>query len=255
MRKSFSIVFTIAFMAVLVSACSLPQYGKPQATPTLLVLPTQTAQLLPTVAASQAPTAAPISQGQATVTPNPFPTLAVQGITPVPATQSVQTNFCTDGQVTTLINNFKTALQNSDGTLLASLVSPVHGMDARLYRDGRVVNYDRAHAKFLFDSTFSVNWGSAPGSGLETTGSFHETIVPALLDVFNKKFTLTCNQIKVGGTTYQAAWPYKGINYYSVYYAGSQGSGSLDWHTWLLGVSYTNGTPYLYAIMQFRWEP
>jgi hypothetical protein len=254
MKKIFSIVFTLAFTGVLISACSLPEYGKPLATPTLLVLSTQTA-LSPTLApTSQAPTIVATTQGQSTVTPNPFPTLAGQA-TSIPATQSIQTNFCTDGQVTTQINNFKTAIKNSDGTLLASLVSPVHGMDARLYRDGRVVNYDRAHAKFLFDSTFSVDWGSAPGSGLETTGSFHENIVPALLDVFNKNYTLTCNQVQVGGTTYQAKWPYNGINYYSVYYAGSQGNGSLDWHTWLLGMSYTNGTPYLYAIMQFRWEP
>jgi hypothetical protein len=29
----------------------------------------------------------------------------------------------------------------------------------------------------------------------------------------------------------------------------------MDWHTWLLGMHYVNGKPYLYAIMQFFWEP
>jgi hypothetical protein len=135
------------------------------------------------------------------------------------------------------------------------MVSPTHGMDARLYRDGRVVNYDQQHAKFLFESTFVVDWGAAPGSGLETTGSFHTLIVPSLLDVFNKNYTLTCNQIQVGGTTYQAVWPYPGTHFYSAYYPGGQGNGSLDWHTWLLGMHYVNGKPYLYAIMQFLWEP
>ncbi len=38
-------------------------------------------------------------------------------------------------------------------------------------------------------------------------------------------------------------------------FAGTQGYGSLDWHTWLLGMHYVNGSPYLYAIMQFMWEP
>jgi hypothetical protein len=246
MKKYGTVILTICAAALLVTACSLPTYGKPLATPTLLILPTLTA--LPA-------TVTPTAQAVSTTTSNPFPTLTVNGVTSISGTQAAPANFCTDGQTTSLINNFKSALQSSDGPLLASLVSPVHGMEARLYRDGRVVNYDREHAKFLFDSTFTVDWGTAPGSGLETSGSFHEVLLPDLLDVFNKNYTLTCNQIQVGGTTYQAAWPYSGINFYSVFYSGSQGNGSLDWHTWLLGMTYTNGKPYLYGIVQFKWEP
>ena len=66
---------------------------------------------------------------------------------------------------------------------------------------------------------------------------------------------MTCDQIQVGGTTYQATWPYTGINFDSLYYPGTQANGNLDWHTWLLGMHYVNGKPYLYAIMQFQWEP
>lgn len=256
MKKYGMILSTVCCGAVIVTACSLPVYGKPLATPTLLIHPTKKTQLPASESTAQlANTLAPTTQPASTATLNPFPTLAGVVTTAIPATQAVSANFCSDGQVTTLINNFKIALKTSDGTLLASLVSPVHGMDARLYRDGRVVNYDRAHAKFLFDSTYSVDWGSAPGSGLETNGSFHEHFVPALLDVFNKNYTLTCNQVQVGGASYPTRWPYDGINFYSVYYAGSQGNGSLDWHTWLIGMTYTNGKPYLYAILQFKWEP
>ncbi len=86
-------------------------------------------------------------------------------------------------------------------------------MDARLFRNGRVVNYDAEHAKFLFTSTFVVDWGLAPASGLDTQGSFHDLIVPALADVFSKSYTLSCNQVQVGGTTYTATWPYPGINF------------------------------------------
>ena len=246
MQKYGLILLTLSLCALLATACSLPDYGRPLATPTTLILPTLT---------SLSPTSIPTSQTAITSTSDPFPTLAINAVTPIPVTQTIPNNFCSDGQVTALINSFKSALQTSNGTLFASLVSPVHGMDARLYRAGRVVNYDREHAKFLFDSTFQVNWGTAPGSDLETKGSFHEILVPALLDVFNKNYTLTCNQIQVGGTTYQTAWPYTGINFYSVYFPGSQGNGSLDWHTWLLGMTYTNGKPYLYAILQFQWEP
>ncbi len=175
--------------------------------------------------------------------------------TQVPATQLPPAAFCADQQATTLINNLKSALQTSNGTLLASLVSPTHGMDARLYRNGRIVNYDQQHAKFLFETTYSVDWGPAPGSGQETLGSFHEVIIPDLLDVFSKSYTLTCDQVKVGGTTYQASWPYGDINYYSVFWPGTEANGNMDWHTWLVGMHYVNGSPYIYAIMQFKWEP
>jgi hypothetical protein len=164
-------------------------------------------------------------------------------------------DFCADPQARILINNFKAALQASNATLFAPLVSPLHGMDARLYRNGRVVNYDQGHAQFLFDSTYAVDWGAAPGSGLETKGSFHQVILPALLTVFNKDYMLDCDQVRIGGATYKAAWPYTGVNFYSVYFPGTPGNGNLDWRTWLVGMEYVNGKPYLYAILQFFWEP
>ena len=142
-----------------------------------------------------------------------------------------------------------------NGELLASLISPVKGMEARLYRDGRIVTYDRTHAKFLFESTYSVDWGLAPGSGMMTSGAFHDTILPDLKDVFSKSYTLKCNEVQVGGTTYTASWPYTGVNFYSVHYPGTSANSNMDWHTWLLGMQYVNGKPYLSAIMQFKWEP
>ncbi len=128
-------------------------------------------------------------------------------------------------------------------------------MDARYFRNGQVVNYDQLHAQFLFDSTYVVDWGAAPASGLEKKGSFHEVVLPALQDVFNKDHALACNQVQVGGATYKATWPYSGINFYSVYFAGTPNNGNLDWRTWLIGMEYVNGRPFLYAIMQFFWEP
>lgn len=171
------------------------------------------------------------------------------------APHQAASEFCLDPQPKNLIANFASAVTSSNGPLLAALVSPVHGMDARLFRDGQVVNYDQQHAKFLFESTFEVDWGLAPGSGLETKGSFHDMVLPALVDVFSRDYTLTCNQLQVGGTTYDAAWPYPDISYYSVHFPGTSANGNLDWRTWVLGMHYVSGKPYLYAIMQFQWEP
>jgi hypothetical protein len=182
------------------------------------------------------------------------PATALPSSEAVPSTQRSEIDFCSDAQVPALINSLKSALLTSNGPLLASLVSPVHGMDARLFRNGRLVNYDQAHARFLLESTFAVDWGPAPGSGLQTVGSFHEVIVPALLDVLNREYSSACNQVQVGGATYEPSWPYSGINYYSLYFSGSPANGSLDWRTWLLGMDYASGKPYLHAIMQFQWE-
>jgi hypothetical protein len=121
-------------------------------------------------------------------------------------------------------------------------------MDARLFRDGRTVNYDREHAAALFESTFALNWGNAPGSGLETHGSFQDLIVPDLLDVLREyevkatRSALRCN--------IRAAWPY-GIEFLSVHWhrrfpgwTGTPGSSH-----------YVDGRPFLYAMMQLTWEP
>jgi hypothetical protein len=243
-------LLALSILCCVATACTLPSTAP---TPTAIKLPKATrtrpaASPTPLIPLATAATFPAVAGGD--------PTAALtQAVGPLATTDVSPATFCADPQVTTLINGLKSALQASNGALLASLVSPTHGMAARLYRNGTVVNYDRQHAKFLFDTTFAVDWGPAPGSGQETVGPFHETIVPALRDVFDKSYTLTCNQVQVGGTTYQAIWPYTGINFYSVYYPGSQGNGSMDWHTWLLGMHYVNGKPYLYAIMQFKWEP
>ena len=186
----------------------------------------------------------------ASVVATPFPQLQHRHL----STQIAPVDFCADPQPQVLINNFKSALQTSNGSLLASLVSPLHGMDVRLYRNSVVVNYDQQEAQLLFDLTDKIDWGAAP-SGLETKGSFNDVIVPALLKVFNKDYTLDCDQVQVGGAAYKANWPYAGINFYSVYFAGTPNNNNLDWRTWLIGMEYVKGQPYLYAIMQFFWEP
>ncbi len=260
MHKSIAPLLVLSLLCVLATACNMPGAG---GAPTVFVLPTET--LLPATPAFPSP-AVPTATSLVVPTllagtpiPDPFVTqvAVTQIVVPRPAvteTQVPAATFCADSQPTALINSLKTALQTSNGALLASLVSPSHGMDARLYRNGRIVNYDQQHAKFLFETTYSVDWGPAPGSGMETMGSFHQTIIPDLLDVFNKNYTLKCDEVQVGGASYQATWPYSGINFYSVYFPGSS-SGANDWHTWLLGMHYAGGKAYLYAIMQFKWEP
>jgi hypothetical protein len=213
-----------------------------------------------------------LSNGQASLPmPSPLPTRAVDSTmaapTPIPtastsptptpvftATPTSLPDFCDDPRPKVLIDNFKSALQTSDESLFASLVSPDHGVEVRLFRNGPVFNYDQQHARLLFDSTDRIDWGTSP-SGWETKGSFNDVVVPALLKTFNKDYMLDCNRVEIGGAKYMAIWPYAGVNFYSVYYPGAPANNFLDWRTWMIGMEYVDGKPYLYAIMQFFWEP
>lgn len=221
---------------ILLAGCSVPAA---QATPT---------QIAPVFATSVfITTATPLSL---TLTPGAVTPLPGQTVTVSPGTSGI----CTDPQVTALMDSFKTAILTSNGKLLSSLVSPTRHMDVALFRNGTVITYDQQHAKFLFETTFKVDWGAAPGSGAEKIGSFHEVILPELVKAFNQPYTLHCNVIEHGGASYEIKWPYQG-EYYSVYFPGTQANGNLDWHTWVVGIEFVSGKPYIYALMPFFWEP
>lgn len=219
------------------AGCTMPASTLPAATPTPFIFPTSTLSI-----ASQTP---PVALTPGAATPAP-------GVTVPPAGNP--SSICNDPQVTALIDSFKSAVQKGDGPLFSSLVSPSRGMDVAYFRDGTVINYDQTHAKFLFESTYQVDWGAEPGSGAAKRGAFHDVVVPKLRESFGQPYTLQCNELSHGGATYELKWPYQG-EFYSVYYPGTQENGNMDWHTWAMGIEYANGKPYVYALMQFFWEP
>jgi len=164
--------------------------------------------------------------------------------------------FCADGRVNSLLTNFGNAVKNSNGAALSPLVSPDHGMSVRLWRNGNVVVYDQAHAQWIFTSSFSHDWGAAPGSGLDTVGSLHAQVLPKWLDVLNGSYTLSCNTPQTGGASYDTSWPasYTNINFYSLYKPGPAGDEN-SWRTLLVGVEYVQDQPYIFSVTQYQWEP
>ncbi len=164
--------------------------------------------------------------------------------------------FCADTQVTTLLWTLGNALRTSDGELLSSLVSPAHGVDVYLWRNGKVINFDQTAFNWVFISTWEHNWGAAPGSGLNEVGSFHVVVLPRLLEVYNANFSQTCNDPGNAAVFSQEPWPqeYANVNFYNLHKPGTPGV-DLDWRTWLVGVEYVQGKPYLFALIHFQWEP
>ncbi|HEX2996348.1 MAG TPA: hypothetical protein VHP14_16100 [Anaerolineales bacterium] len=219
--------------------------------------------LLTSCASPATPTSPPVlPTSPLSNTAVPFPLTVTPGaVTPLPGVTITSapgipntSGMCTDPQVTALIDSFNSAVLNSDGGLLSSLVSPTRGMDVAFLRDGTVITYDQEHAKFLFETTFEVDWGVMPGSGLAKKGPFHDVVVPELVKTFSQPYSLHCNELKLGGATYEADWPYEG-EYYSVHFPGTEANGNMDWQTWVLGVEKVNNKPYIYALMHFFWEP
>ena len=226
---------TIFIGLVLLVGCTLPSTPVPP-TPTLLAFPTSTLFIATPTPGSLTPVAITPPAGTAVTFPaNP-------------------STICNDPQVTALIDSFKSAVLNSNGPLFGSLVSPARGMDVAFFRDGTVITYDQNHAKFLFETTYQVDWGAEPGSGAAKRGSFHDVVVPKLRESFNQPYELHCNELSHGGATYELKWPYQG-EFYSVYFPGTQANGNMDWHNWAMGIAYENSKPYIYALMQFFWEP
>ncbi len=200
--------------------------------------------------------------GSADLTPTPlapnspgFVSTGTPSLAPLPAVTAtpVTRSVCTDPAVVALVNSLKTSMLTADGALLSSLVSP-DGMEVRYFRNGTAITYTPYQAGFLFETTFEVNWGPEPGSGMDKTGSFHDVIVPDLVKIFNQTYTLHCNDVKHGGATYEVTWPYQ-KDFYSIHFTGTEQYGFLDWHTWVVGVEYDNNKPLIYALMNFFWEP
>jgi hypothetical protein len=164
--------------------------------------------------------------------------------------------FCADGRVNLLLTGFANALKTANGATLATQVSPAHGMAVRLWRYADPIVFDREHARWVFESTYAHNWGAAPGSGMESIGSFHEVVLPTWLDVVNGMYTLNCNSVQTGGASYNTAWPalYTNVNFYTLYKPGPAGN-ELSWRTLFIGVEYVLGQPYIFSVTQMNWEP
>jgi hypothetical protein len=167
--------------------------------------------------------------------------------------------FCADGRVNTLLTDFGNAIKTSNGKALYSLVSPLHGVIVRLWRNGNAIPFYPKDAQWFFETTYEHHWGAAPGSGQDTVGSFHAIVLPKWLDVLNAPapgFTLSCNIPQTGGASYDTSWPasYANVNFYSLYKPGPAGNEN-SWRTLLVGVEYVQGQPYIFSVTQLDWEP
>lgn len=159
--------------------------------------------------------------------------------------------FCADAAPKELIKSFGQAFIAQDGETLGKMVSPLHGMTVRLFRNGTSVNYLR-YAPVLFKSDFQVNWGAPSGSLKPVIGAFPDAFTPRLQAVFKSEYTLKCNDASMVSSPGVSPWPpeYANINYYAVTQPASA-DGKEKASTWLIGVDYVDKKPSIFAIIFF----
>ena len=160
--------------------------------------------------------------------------------------------FCADTRIAPLIEQLKGSLNQSNGDMFSALVSPTHGVDVRLWAYSAPVNFNTTSAKNIFADTTSYTWGGGP-SGIPDIGAFKDTIQPKLLDVLNAPNIETyCDNLT---KVYPLAtpWPYPNVRYYNFYKPAT--SNGFDFRTWLVGIEYVNGQPYVSALVTIVWEP
>jgi SH3-like domain-containing protein len=162
--------------------------------------------------------------------------------------------FCSDTRIQSLFVQLQQAVNTSDGTLFASLVSPNHSVEVRYRTYNAAIHYTRAQAAGVFTSTAQQNWGGGP-SGLDTIGTFADVIQPKLQEVLNAAYESYCNNPRAA-STFAQPWPgkYTNFNYYSLFKPGTPGV-DLDYRQWMIGIEYVRGQPYLSVFIHVEWEP
>jgi len=171
----------------------------------------------------------------------------------VPAPQ-----FCSDAQVGTLLDSLINAIRNQDGAELARLASPIHGLTFQYHIWGSAVTVTDPQALGnLFNSTVDYEW-MITDEGVAITGSFKDNLLPPLEDVLLQSHSRHCNTLEQGvaaGVTQDGVyWPYdyRGLNYVSLF-RPAPADNEQDWRTWVVGIEYVAGKPYLAVLLQFTY--
>jgi hypothetical protein len=161
--------------------------------------------------------------------------------------------FCTDARILTLIDQLKGSMLQSNGDMFAALIGPKQGAAINYWRGVPAIHYTTATARNIFTDTTAYNWGSPPGSGYPAiNGTFAQVVQPTLVSVFNSNYQLGCENPSYASGMSPNPWPATNIHYYSI---TKPPTNVFDWNVWLVGFEYVDGTPYLYATIDYIWEP
>ncbi len=163
--------------------------------------------------------------------------------------------FCADPRPLKILDDLKQAVRQRDGDLLASLVHPKRGLDVSLYHRGHKY-FSQPDVRSFFNDRSPYVW-SAGDVYPRVEGSTAEIILPLLdSDLVQLDTNLACNltQDVMTDDSRREQMEYDPVNYYSIQRPGATGH-DLEWGTWLIGIDYWDGQPYLAYLSHMVWEP
>lgn len=164
--------------------------------------------------------------------------------------------FCSDPEVARLIEQFVQAVETSDGSKLASIVSPKRGLVIRHDWWNPEVKFDYFSIHTIFDAIEVYDWGIERNSDLAIEGTFSQVIPQQLMEVFGAVPEIVCNSLKTSTTGREVEWPqqYANLRFYSFHKPATEPGNQLNWKTWALAIEYVDGVPYLAVLVQYKGE-
>lgn len=165
--------------------------------------------------------------------------------------------FCRDAAAFEVVMNLKTAVEQRDSTKLRALIAQGRGLLVRLHRWNTEVQFTPDEVANFFADPTVRNWGVGQGSGDPIDGTVAEILLPKLDRDLLPDDLLSCNKVSGGATTGLLTLPdgYEAVNFYSVYRTAPIDEGNeFDWGTWIVGIEYWDGRPYLSFLVHYVWE-
>lgn len=163
-------------------------------------------------------------------------------------------SFCDDPAARDIVDAFRSTLEDGNAAHLAALVHPQRGLLVRLNWWNNEVRFSQQDIPNLFADDKQHDWGIEDGSGAPIEGTFTEVVVPLLDRDLAGSPQVHCNELVTGSSAgiIQLPFEYEAVNYYAIHRPPRDNE--LDWGTWVLGIEYWDGEPYLSFLVHYQWE-
>lgn len=161
--------------------------------------------------------------------------------------------FCQSADAQALVERLRAAIRTRDGQALATLIHPQRGLLLRHSWSNPEVHLSAQEAAAFFTDPTARDWGHADGSGLPIRGPANLIILPMLDKDLGPQ--TACNQVIGGATTGLLILPpgYEALNHISIV-RPAPADNTMDWGSWVAGVEYWEGRPYLSFLIHYAWE-
>lgn len=162
---------------------------------------------------------------------------------------------CNDPELAATIRTFMRAVDATDGAALSAVSSPLRGLLIRQEHANPTVTYSPAQVGGLFSSPTSQNWGTEDARDVPIIGPFKTLLLAGLKRaVVGKGAQEKCGKLLMGGSAGNNEWPPEFASFTQVSFHVPATDGTNDWLTWVAGMEYVDGKPYVAALVQYQWE-